>query len=91
MKRAFTYQEASYFFNIEPDLASSIFKTMLQFVYCKFHENRGEMFTKLEDIVKPLPKIFRCRLLRKVRGLMDCTEIRVESPRNYEEAGDSYR
>ena len=49
------------------------------------------MFTKLEDIMKPLPKVFRCRLLRKIRGLMDCTEVRCEIPGNYEEAGDAYR
>ena len=35
------------------------------------------MFVKRDDLPKPLPRAFRFKVLKNVRAVADCTEIKV--------------
>ena len=67
LRRGWTYTEAGYMFNINVQIASSVFKTWLLFMYRKFGDIRDQMYTKRSDIPQPLPKCFRNDLLKDVR------------------------
>ena len=90
LKRGMTYKEMRFRFKIKSDLASKIVKTWLQFIFLTMKDMKDEMFVKKNDISRPLPKHFRCQLLRNVRVVIDCTEIFVESSTNYRQQGNIF-
>ena len=91
LRRAWTYKEASYMFGVSSKTASSVFKTWLMFIFYTFNDMRDRMYTKRCDFTLPLPKCFNNDLLRNVRIILDCTEVKIEGSTNYEEQGNTYR
>ena len=91
LRRAWTYKEAAYMFGVSPRIASSVFKTWLMFIYYTFNDMRDRIYTKRSDFTLPLPKCFNNDLLRNVRIILDCTEVKIEGSTNYEEQGNTYR
>ena len=54
-------------FNISHITVSRIFKSWLMFMYHKMKDIEGRIFTKKENIMKPLPQAFRNPLLKDTR------------------------
>ena len=90
LRRGMTYKEMRFRFKMKSDLASKIVKTWLQFIFLTMKDMKDEMFIKKNEISRPLPKHFRCNLLRNVRVVIDCTEIFVESSTNYRQQGNIF-
>ena len=84
-----TLLELSYHFGISEDLVGRITITWIQFMYMKFNEFRSAMFVPRESH-KPLPSHFRNPVLRDCRVVIDCTEVYMELPGDYHQAGNMY-
>ncbi len=90
LRRNYTFQEISVTYKVGRKLTSQVFRTWLQFMYFKFKDVEAAMFTRKEDLPRPLPRHFSNKLLRDVRVVIDCTEIFVQSSRNYTKQGHLY-
>ena len=91
LRRGYVYQDIAYTFKLSRHTVASIFKTWLQLFYVKFKDIEKIMFTRSCDLMKPLPACFQNSLLKNVRVVVDCTEIPVQSVRNYQNQGNIYR
>ena len=89
-RRNLTYQEAGWLFGVSTTVATNVFKTWLNFLYFKFKDMKDEMFTRRQDLPKPLPRAFRNKLLRNTRIVIDCTEIQIEGSSNFNQQGNMY-
>ena len=87
LRQGYSYKDVGFRFNLSRGLVSSVFRTWIQFFYLTFYELRDVMFVKQSDIKKPLPKCFRNSILKDTRIVIDCTEIFVESSKDYTEQG----
>ena len=82
LRRDWDYSQVAMVFDLTEDYVSSTFKTWLQFMYLMFKENEAFFFTETKDIDKSLlPKCFQNNEFRKVRCVIDCTEIFIQSSR----------
>ena len=90
LRRDRAYMDVALQFNISHITISRIFKTWLMFIYKKFKDIEGRMFTKKQDLMKPLPAAFKNPLLKETRVVIDCTEIPLESAINYKNQGNIY-
>ena len=85
LRKGWDYAELANIFDLDQQLVSAVFKTWLQFMYCKFSEKENEefIFTKSSDInKKTIPKCFqKAKEFQNVRAVIDCTEIFIESSR----------
>ena len=73
-------------FGISANTISCVFKTWLIFMFKKFghDEWRKRLFVRRQDLPQPLPEAFCNKMLEKVRVVIDCTEIEIQKPRNYQ-------
>ena len=90
LRRDRAYMDVALQFNISHVTVSRIFKTWLMFMYHKFKDFEARMFTKKEDLMKPLPAAFKNPLLKDTRVVIDCTEVPLESAINYKNQGNIY-
>ncbi len=90
LRRNKTFLEISVTFFISPQLVSQVFRTWIQFVYCKFQDVKSDMFIKKKDIPRPLPRHFNNKLLRDVRVIIDGTELKVQSSTDFKQQGNMY-
>ena len=65
-----------------------IFITWIQLLYHRFGSLKDKMFVQRHH--RPLPKAFQNRLLRDTRIVIDCTELYVQSSRDYQQLGNTY-
>ena len=66
-----------------------IFITWIQLLYHRFGSLKDKMFVQRHRH-RPLPKAFQNRLLRDTRIVIDCTELYVQSSRDYQQLGNTY-
>ena len=86
LRKDWLYKEVATVFDLDEQIVSTTFKTWLQFMYLKFKE-----FTPKEDIDKSeLPKCFQTKEFRNVRVVIDCTEIFIESSKNYQQQSNTF-
>jgi hypothetical protein len=90
LRRNKTYQEVAMLFDVTTSVVSEVFKTWLQFIYCKFQDFKQSMFTKRSDIKKPLPFAFQNQLFKNIRVIIDCTEIEIEDTDNFDQHGNRH-
>ncbi len=90
LRRNKTFLELSLTFCVSRPLVSQIFRTWLQFLFCKFRDIKQEMFIKRSDIPRPLPRHFNNKLLRNVRCVIDGTELKVQSSTDFKQQGNMF-
>ena len=91
LRRGYVYHDVAFTFKLSRHTVAAVFKTWLIFLYVKFKDIQEIMFTRSCDLMKPLPVCFQNALLKKVRVVVDCTEIPVQSVRDYKNQGNIYR
>jgi hypothetical protein len=89
LRRGYTLQDISYRFNISASTVGKVFITWIQFLYKKFDMLRKKMFVP-QSRHRPMPKSSRNSLLRKVRVVIDCTEIKTQCADNFKQQGNLY-
>jgi hypothetical protein len=90
LRRGITFLQVQMDYRLNKNLVSQVFKTWLQFMYMKFRDFRDQMFVRRKDIPKPLPAVFRNKLLKNTRIVIDCTEFNLESSTNYKQHNNTY-
>ena len=91
LRKGYEYTDVALTYKITIKTVAKVFKTWLMFMYFKFGDLRNAMFTRKCDLMKPLPSVFQNGKLKEVRVVIDCTEIQIESVRNYKNQGNIYR
>ena len=90
LRRNKKFEELRIVYEIANGTISSIFKTWIMFMFKKFKDVEKRMFLQRKQLFQPLPRSFRNNVLKDVRCVIDCTEIRVQSSRNYRQQGNIY-
>ena len=88
-KRGKTFQEASYLFGVSVNTTSRVFRTWLQYHYCKFKDLQPYMIPRIEDWPSR-PAVFQNSFLKDVTFVVDCSEIHIQSSSNYDQQGHMY-
>jgi hypothetical protein len=88
MRQGLCLQDLAYRFNIALSTTSGIVSTWVQFMYQNFSMLKEKMFLTKEMIRQIAPISFK--KLGNLRVIVDCTEIFIESPRNFHEQGNVY-
>ena len=91
LRKGYEYTDVALTYKISRKTVARVFKTWLMFLYFKFGDLRNAMFTRKCDLMKPLPTVFQNEKLKEVRVIIDCTEIQIESVRNFKNQGNIYR
>lgn len=65
-----------------------IFTTFIQLMYKIFRQMDTVMFPSRQLLSRFLPRVFKT--LKNVRCSIDCTEFRVETPRNFAQQGNTF-
>ena len=91
LRRGYYYADIGFTFKLSKNTVAKIFKTWLIFLYVKFKDLQDTLFTRRCDLMKPLPDCFQNVLMKNVRVVVDCTEIQLQSVRNYKNQGNIYR
>ena len=73
---------------ISETLVRKIFTTYIQLMYKVFLDMQDIMLPTRGKLKRFLPKVFKT--LKDVRCVVDCTEFRVETSRNYARQGNTY-
>ena len=89
LRRDRLFEDIAFQFDLDRNVVARIFKTWVQFIFWKFKDIQTAMFTKRKDLPR-LPSVFRNKLLRNTRCVIDCTELVIESARNYNQQGNIY-
>ena len=89
LRRNKTFDECEILFGVSDNVFSQVFRTWLGFMRAKFKDIENYCTVALKDLPK-VPKAFRNKLLRKTRFLIDCTEFKCESTKNYREQGNNW-
>ena len=90
LRQNFPFTDLANRFGITRHLAAKIFKTWIQFMFVEFGEIRDQLFRRSDQIKKPLPVHFQNKFLCKTRIVIDCTEFKVETSRNFQQQGNNY-
>ena len=88
LRRNKTYTKCSYLFKVCPNIISAVFKTWLAFIIAKFKD--FEAYCRVSRKNLKLPAAFKNRFLRNIRFVMDCTEFKCESTKDYGRQGNNY-
>ncbi|KAL3873450.1 hypothetical protein ACJMK2_036566 [Sinanodonta woodiana] len=80
--------DLAYRFGISTREVSTIVLTWTQFLYQSFKPLKRTMFASRHLVRKHLPKIFK--KYENIRCIIDCTEVRVQQPRNFQSQGNVY-
>lgn len=88
LRQAFPNKDIAYRFQISESTVSVIVTTWIQFLFKQTAGLRQQMFPSQELIKQHLPSCFSS--FKNVRVIIDCFEIRAQSPRNFAEQGNMY-
>ena len=64
------------------------FTTYIQLMYKVFRDMETVMFLTRDQMQGSLPKVFKT--MKNIQCIVDCTEFRVEMPRDYAQQGNTY-
>ena len=81
-------QDLAYRFKTNTRQISTIVLTWIQLLYKQFGTIRNLMFATRDKVRKHLPKCFK--KYKNIRCIIDCTEVHVQSPGNFEAQGNQY-
>lgn len=73
---------------VEQTMIGKIFTTYIQLMYKVFRDMETVMFPTRELLRRFTPKVFKT--LKNVRCIVDCTEFRIETSRNFARQGNTY-
>ena len=82
------HQDLSYRFGTSTRQVSTVIMTWIQLLYKQFSSLRSTMFASRSKVRKHLPKSFK--KYKNIRCIIDCTEVHVQSPGNFEAQGNQY-
>ena len=90
MRRNPQFWDLEYTFHVKRQTLSKVFKTWLQLMFLKFKELESRMFVSSALLPKPLPLAFKNRFLKLTRCVIDCSELFLESSKDFKEQGNTY-
>ena len=90
LRRGTTLVELSHHFGLSEQTLRPIFITWIQFLNARFETLRDALFVPKKRHKKNLPQVFRNKILRDTRVVIDCTELFTELPGNYRQMGNMY-
>ena len=90
LRQGVSIQYLAYQFEIGYDLLRRLFITWIQLLYKKFDESLRPHMMAPRTRHHPLPAAFRNSLLNRTRIVLDCTEVRTETSRDYNQQGNLY-
>ena len=82
------HQDLAYRFATNTRQVSTIVMTWIQLLFKQFSTLRTTMFASRRKVKKHLPKTFK--KYKNIRCIIDCTEVHVQSPTNFEAQGNQY-
>ena len=82
------HQDLVYRFKTNTRQVSTIILTWIQLLYKQFGTIRNLMFSTRDKVRQHLPKCFK--KYKNIRCIIDCTEVHVQSPGNFEAQGNQY-
>ena len=82
------HQDLAYRFKTNTRQVSTIILTWIQLLYKQFGTIRNLMFSTRDKVRQRLPKCFK--KYKNIRCIIDCTEVHVQSPGNFEAQGNQY-
>jgi hypothetical protein len=82
------HQDLAYRFHTNTRQVSTIIITWIQLLYKQFSGIRQIMFASRQTVRKYLPKCFK--KYKNIRCIIDCTEVQVQAPGNFEAQGNQY-
>ena len=82
------HQDLAYPFETNTRQVSTIILTWIQLLYKQFGTIRNLMFSTRDKVRQRLPKCFK--KYKNIRCIIDCTEVHVQSPGNFEAQGNQY-
>lgn len=88
LRQAFPNKDIAYRFEVSESTVSVIVTTWIQFLFKQTEGLRRRMFPSKELIKDHLPHCFST--FKSVRVIIDCFEIRAQSPRDFAEQGNMY-
>lgn len=88
MREAFPNKDIAYRFQVCESTVSVIVTTWIQFLFKQTAGIRKRMFPSRELIKEHLPQCFST--FKNVRVIIDCFEVRAQSPRDFAEQGNMY-
>ena len=83
-------RDLAFRFCIAESTVSDIVTTWVQFLYLQFSRIRAEMFPDRHVTAKNLPNCFKNKMLKNIRVIIDCSELHVQSPRDFGRQGNLY-
>ena len=90
LRQNFPFTDLAQRFKITRQMAARLFKTWIQFTFLEFGEIRDQLFRRYNQIKKPLPAHFQNQFLRRTRCVIDCTEFKLETSRDFRQQGNNY-
>ena len=82
------HQDLAYCFKTNTRQVSTIILTWIQLLYKQFGTIWNLMFSTRDKVRQHLPKCFK--KYKNIRCIIDCTEVHVQSPGNFEAQGNQY-
>ena len=82
------HQDLAHRFKTNTRQVSTIILTWMQLLYKQFGTIRNLMFSTRDKVRQHLPKCFK--KYKNIRCIIDCTEVHVQSPGNFEAQGNQY-
>ena len=73
---------------VKESIIRKFFTTYIQLMYKVFRDMETVMFPTRDQMQGSLPKVFKT--MKNIRCIVDCTEFRVEMPRDYAQQGNTY-
>lgn len=89
MRRGYTLDELSIFYDMSKANISKIFYTWVQFMYYQIISIRGDMFSGGRDISR-VPLCFRNFEKKNITLIIDATEISLQMPSNFYQQGNTF-
>ena len=82
------HQDLAYRFKTNTRQVSTIILTWIQLLYKQFGTIWNLMFSTRDKVRQHLPKCFK--KYKNIHCIIDCTEVHVQSPSNFEAQGNQY-
>ncbi|KAK3919555.1 Ryanodine receptor 1 [Frankliniella fusca] len=89
MRRGWDVEDLALFFGISTFLVSKIIYTWVQFMYFQFKRIQGPMFVS-RHLQKRIDRPEAFKAFENFRVCIDTTEVRIQSPDNLEQQGNTY-
>lgn len=88
LRRGFTERDLGIMFGLSQGFVSSILMTWLQFMYLEISEVKEYLFLPVQKNSRKIPHCFRP--FKNLRVILDCLEVAIQSPTNFQQQGNTY-